>query len=734
MRSVIEHIIQTMYDGKGLDSAESAFGRMDDVVKRADTSLRVFGENAGNLSLRSVADTFNEVTDMAGKLKAGIEAAWETLDEGRSLDQARDRFEALSKSIGTSAESLTAQLTTATQGAMTQAQLAATIGQLIETGLVGSADQASHLADMIIRLKKPTDDISDAFGNFSSMLLNQSIPRLDSFGISGAAVRDDIDRLMRSTEGLTREQAFLQAVMEQGEKTLQRTGQASGSTVSDMERLRAKLSDLKDGFIVALYEGMQPLIESAAEFVGSHGPELAASITSVADLAVTLGRGLAGFASYVGQTINRDFVEPWQRATQHTGNLADMGFDQMLDELFALEIQTNTLEQQLKTLGIPVQNLRDYFGQLQDQYSGGFLEVGGDVAALRVYLSYLQSIVQQMSGDDMPALTTATLDYASAGQLAREYADDMTATLEETSTTATRLTANWQHSTVELRLASEAWQTYQDRVQAVNDASRDYFTTALQMEEPTLNLADAVLHSADAAGLSAGALNSLLGAMGLFQETGPDTAETVAETALKMAYLQLAIDDVTAAFARGELTAPEAAAAIEEYQRRANAADFTPLNNQLAATLGLLRDIIANSDVTIKTRYETEGAPPATAAPAQGAQGPKGLPGSPTPPPPPPMTPPAYEYASGGYTGPYGGVVHPHELVVPGYVLAGGAQSINRFAQQHVPGGVSAESGTTNIFNIDARGSTLTEAQFRAVVEQVLVEQARDLAVYRAMR
>lgn len=729
-RSIIEHVIQTLFDGRGLDSAESAFGRMEAGVRRADQTLGDLGNRAGGFSLRSVADTFNETYDMVSRVAGGLKTAWEVLDQGRVLEQTADRFDSLAQSIGSSSAELTSSLAAATQGALSQADAAASIGNLIEMGLIRSKDEAGELGDLIIRLKKPTDDATEAFGNFGAMLANQSIQRLDSFGISSRAVRTRIDQLMGSTEGLTREQAFLQAVMEEGRKTLERTGHVAGRTVSDYEVLNAKLADVKNAFLVAIYEGMEPFIGKAVEWVSTHGPQLVTMFGYVASVIETIGHAVVT----VGGLVQHNFLDPIQAILSHKMDISQMGFGDLLEETVVLEIQVSALERQLRAAGVPTRDLLDYFGQLQGQYSGGFLEIGGDVAALRVYLTYLQNIAGELAKDDMPALTNATYGYSDATRVAREYNIDLADSLGQTHVVAAQMTANWQHSTVDLGLASDAWQAYHDRVQAVNDASREYYTTALQMEEPTFDLAGAVLASADAYGLSAGSLNTLLGAMGLFQENSPDTGESAAETAIKMAYLRLAIDEVTAAFGRNELSGPEAAAAIEEYERRANAGDYTPLNTQLAATLGLLQQIIANSTATIKIGYETGGVPTTVPAGPGPAQGPRGLPGSPLPPRPNPAGQPAYEYAVGGYTGAYGGLVHPGELVVPGYVLSGGAAGIVNFAQRHVPGGISAESGNTLIVNVDARGSVLTEEQIRAMFLQALVEAGYQAATYRAMR
>lgn len=732
-RSIIEHIIQTMYDGRGVDSAESAFGRMESGVRRADDALRSMGNRADSFNLRTLADTFNEVTDMAGKLKAGVAAAWEMLDEGRALEQSEKRFASLAQSIGTSADVLTARLAEATQGALTQAEMAGNIGQLIEMGLVGSADKAAELADLIIRLKKPTDDATDAFGNFSAMLANQSIARLDSFGISSGAVRTRIEALMSSTQGLTREQAFLQATLDEGRKTLERTGQATGDTVSNMERLRAQLGDVKDGLIVAAYEGFQPLISQASAWVGTHGPELADALETVTTLAVTLGRGLAGFASYVGQTINRDFVEPWQRAVEGTRDLSDMGFGEMLNDLASLEIATNLLEQKLRQLGVPADQLRGVFKDLKGQYNGGFLEVGGDVAALRVYMSYLQTLLQQMSADDLPAVTVATYAYSDSLHLAREYgvefSDAITTALPGLSAFEQYgMRANLAHARTAME-AANASAELQRQLEA-NQTAVAGFAAAVEAGVPyTVDLSGAILGYGESSGASVESVAALMVATG-------ELTDGQAEAYIKTSLLKTAIDIIIEAYYGNRLSAEEAALAIKNWktgiQNMSTAEALTQvkaLNDELLSTP---RDIYITYHInSVDHRGVDEEGSGSSGGSGSGGSGSSGSGGHSSG-----GGRHDSEFAYGGWTGNNGGVVHPGELVVPGYVLMGGMGAVGSFAQQHVPGGVRGDSGggQTIIYQIDARGASMTEMQFQAIIERVLQEQARDLAVYRAMR
>jgi len=126
--------------------------------------------------------------------------------------------------------------------------------------------------------------------NFALMMANQSIPRLDSFGISSGKVRARITELMEATEGLTREEAFNQAVMEQARVTMEKVGEQGETAAAGMASIGATMENLKlkagqtlqpfldlvvnvasgiieewGGKLSAWLEGMQPVIERFAE-------------------------------------------------------------------------------------------------------------------------------------------------------------------------------------------------------------------------------------------------------------------------------------------------------------------------------------------------------------------------------------------------------------------------------------------------------------------------------------
>jgi len=120
--------------------------------------------------------------------------------------------------------------------------------KLLQMGLVGTADEMSSVAAIATKLGDQTMNAGDRIADFAALLANQSIPRLDNFGISSGRVRARIDELLRSGQALDRESAFKMAVMEEGAKALAILGDTSDTTAQKIATLQAAVQDAKLGF------------------------------------------------------------------------------------------------------------------------------------------------------------------------------------------------------------------------------------------------------------------------------------------------------------------------------------------------------------------------------------------------------------------------------------------------------------------------------------------------------
>ena len=289
-------------------------------VKLGDAIVYLAAENA---QLKKDLDAAEQKTKgwtqsvgtMAGNLMAGVISGGATLALGAvqnlgagligivqdaiGLEGTTNTFAALTESIGTDAVTALEALREATRGMVADADLMQAGNKFLAMGLANSAEGAAELAEVATQLGMAMgEDATSSMENFALMMANQSIPRLDSFGISSAAVRDRIAELQAETEGMTREAAFNQAVMEQAAITMEKVGEQGGGAAGSMARIKTTFENLK----TELGRYFLPIAEKVLAWVGEKLPPAIEWLRGVWD------KMQARFARF--KAIYEEFIKP----------------------------------------------------------------------------------------------------------------------------------------------------------------------------------------------------------------------------------------------------------------------------------------------------------------------------------------------------------------------------------------------------------------------------------------
>lgn len=233
------------------------------VDNQFSTPLQQFNTEIGKVSqtttdLGNATQKQNTAFDgMAKSIQAGIAAyaGWkgaqligEMYDLGRKVDTANEVFSALTKNIGGASTNMDA-LQKATGGTVDKLTLMEGNNKLLQMGLVANTEEMEKMTGMAVRLGSSMGmDATKAMSDFSLMLANNSIMRLDQFGISSGEVRAKIIELQAATDGLSRSDAFKMAVMEIGSKALDRLGSAATAAETPIARLQASVSNMAQDF------------------------------------------------------------------------------------------------------------------------------------------------------------------------------------------------------------------------------------------------------------------------------------------------------------------------------------------------------------------------------------------------------------------------------------------------------------------------------------------------------
>ncbi|MCP4567984.1 MAG: hypothetical protein GY841_10430 [FCB group bacterium] len=184
---------------------------------------------------------------------------------GAQAARTKNAFQNISGGADAAAANLAA-MKTATRGAISEVDAMNAANKLMQMGLVNNATELGDFTEMATKLGTAMGrDVTSSIEEFSLMIANQSIPRLDTFGISASNVRTRMNELGEENKNLTREQKFNIAVQEEGQKAMEKLGDSVDDQLLAVERAEAQWADLK----VELGTQVMPIVEFTAKAFGT---------------------------------------------------------------------------------------------------------------------------------------------------------------------------------------------------------------------------------------------------------------------------------------------------------------------------------------------------------------------------------------------------------------------------------------------------------------------------------
>lgn len=252
---------------KATDQASKRIKSLGDAADKTTDELEEMQDASKGVDkgLKGGIDTIlNMKSALMGMAAVGAaKAVWELGELGAQSLRTGRAFEAISGGADEATKNLEA-MKRATRGAMSEQEMMAQSSRLMQMGLARNSDELEEMTTMAVRLGTAMGrDATQSVEEFALLLANQSIPRLDTFGISASKVRARIAELQAATEGLGREEAFLQAVREEGAISMARLGDATEDEMLAFEQLRASTDDLK----AAYAERLAPAISGVARLL-----------------------------------------------------------------------------------------------------------------------------------------------------------------------------------------------------------------------------------------------------------------------------------------------------------------------------------------------------------------------------------------------------------------------------------------------------------------------------------
>lgn len=249
-RSILELLLRTKKSGTATKDTTAELKKLKSASGQA-------GKAAEKLNLGMIA--------VAGAIMTAGIAALRQIPVLMDLGVQATRAETGLRGLAGGSEQAAAALVAVQEGAggsIDRIAAATAATKLFSMGLASTAEEAGHLTKTAVTLgaamgKGP----QQAFEQFTLLLANQSILRLDTFGISAGRVRERMRELAQETPNMSREARFLAATMEQAEVSMKKLEAAGFEASSSLDRIRADATNAKIALGTFLADGLLPWID-----------------------------------------------------------------------------------------------------------------------------------------------------------------------------------------------------------------------------------------------------------------------------------------------------------------------------------------------------------------------------------------------------------------------------------------------------------------------------------------
>jgi hypothetical protein len=219
--------------------------------KNAEGGLKDLNSALGDISepdMSGLITGLNQAWEIALKAAEAIGVLYDITREGAAMEFATTRFGNLAESIGTTADVLLVDLRTATRGTISDMELVASASQLMQLGLADNHDE-------VVRLARVAGALGMNMNQLVLALANKTTMRFDQLGISVVGFDDKVKALEKT--GLSAEEAFGEAFLQQAEEAIGITGDVADSTLGSMMQMEAASKNLGDAIKMSLADSFQ---------------------------------------------------------------------------------------------------------------------------------------------------------------------------------------------------------------------------------------------------------------------------------------------------------------------------------------------------------------------------------------------------------------------------------------------------------------------------------------------
>jgi len=348
---------------------------------------------------------------MFDQVYQAAEKVYQQIKLGAQLEAVEDRFVAFAGGVEQADEYLIA-FNAGAQNTVDRMTAMEKSAKLLQMGLATNTDEMQLMSEMATKLGNQTISAGARVDDFSLLLANQAVRRLDNFGMSSGRVRDRIDELIESGQALNREQAFKMAVMEEGAVALAKLGDTSqtaavrlGQTEANVSNMKAGVSELALAYAEstpAIYN-WQVTIKSAADIMDW----MTGLLRKNQEVVVETSQAITGYNGYIGDGIST--MDQYSQAIDSVSYVSD--------GMMVANRMTMSSQAQLETVILDTIEAIEEEARAADELS----ERLGDFAlnATMQWTSYYQGVDQQAEDFETRREQLATKHQETLDELAK---------------------------------------------------------------------------------------------------------------------------------------------------------------------------------------------------------------------------------------------------------------------------------------------------------------------------
>jgi len=213
-----------------------------DTGKVAEGGVKGFGA-----SLSSVIGTAALVAGGVAAVSMALKEVYETAKEGAQLEYARTKFDNLAESIGTVSDALLVDLREATRGTVSDAELVAGAANFMALGLADTHEE-------VVRLTRVAGALGMNMNQLVLTLTNQTTMRFDQLGVAVEGFDEKVKALEAS--GLSAQEAFTEAFLQQAEEQIERVGDIADTSAGKIMQMESAFKNLGDAIKLSMADTM----------------------------------------------------------------------------------------------------------------------------------------------------------------------------------------------------------------------------------------------------------------------------------------------------------------------------------------------------------------------------------------------------------------------------------------------------------------------------------------------